>query len=122
MGERMDFAGDCPAGRAVQLVAHKWTIQILFALHEAREAIRFRKLERAVQPITQKELTKRLRELELAGLVHRRVFAEVPPRVEYSLTELGSSLMPALIVLHDWAGRYGDVVEVNRRRAGTLGT
>ena len=54
--------------------------------------VRFRKLQRAVEPITQKELTKRLRELERAGWCDRRVFAEVPPRVEYRLTELGSSL------------------------------
>ncbi len=62
---------DCPASRAIDLVAHKWTIHILFALHEASGPIRFRKLQRAVEPITQKELTKRLRELEGAGIVER---------------------------------------------------
>ena len=96
---------ECPASRAIDLVAHKWTIHILFALHEAGGPVRFRKLQRAVEPITQKELTKRLRELERAGMVDRRVYAEVPPRVEYRLTELGSSLMPALVGLHEWAER-----------------
>jgi DNA-binding HxlR family transcriptional regulator len=108
---------DCPASRAIDLIAHKWTIHILFALHEAGGPMRFRRLQRAVEPITQKELTKRLRELEQAGIVDRRVFAEVPPRVEYRLTELGSSLVPALLGLHDWAKRFGASVEENRARS-----
>jgi DNA-binding HxlR family transcriptional regulator len=68
-------------------------------------------------PITQKELTKRLRELERSGLVHRQVYAEVPPRVEYRLTELGGTLMPALEAFSAWAERYGPAVEQRRRRA-----
>jgi DNA-binding HxlR family transcriptional regulator len=107
---------DCPASRAIDLVAHKWTIHVLFALHEAGGPIRFRKLQRAVEPITQKELTKRLRELERAGIVDRRVYAEVPPRVEYRLTELGASLLPALLGLHEWAQRHGATVDDNRSR------
>jgi DNA-binding HxlR family transcriptional regulator len=105
---------ECPASRAIELVAHKWTIHILFALHEAGGPVRFRRLQRAIEPITQKELTKRLRDLERAGMVDREVFAEVPPRVEYRMTELGSSLVPALVGLHDWAARYGAIVEQNR--------
>jgi len=58
-------------------------------------------------PITQKELTKRLRELERSGLVHRQVYAEVPPRVEYRLTDLGGTLMPALEAFSAWAEKYG---------------
>ncbi|MBV8558426.1 MAG: helix-turn-helix transcriptional regulator [Planctomycetaceae bacterium] len=106
----------CPAGRAMELVAHKWTIRILFALHEAGGPARFRELQRRVAPITQKELTKRLRDLERSGLVARRVYAEVPPRVEYRLTELGSTLIPALTGLHEWAERYGAIVEEHWRR------
>jgi DNA-binding HxlR family transcriptional regulator len=115
-GEESDAPAICPASRAIELVAHKWTIHILFALHQAGGPIRFRKLQVAVKPITQKELTKRLRDLERAGMVDRQVFAEVPPRVEYRLTELGSSLIPALTGLHDWAERYGAVVDRNQRR------
>ena len=107
----------CPAERAMELVAHKWTIHILFALHEAGDPARFRELQRRVAPITQKELTKRLRDLERSGLVGRRVYAEVPPRVEYWLTELGSTLIPALEGLHEWAKRYGAAVEEHWRRA-----
>ena len=115
-GEKTDAPVVCPASRAIELVAHKWTIHILFALHQAGGPIRFRKLQVAVTPITQKELTKRLRDLERAGMVDRQVFAEVPPRVEYRLTELGSSLVPALTGLHEWAERYGVVVDRNQRK------
>ena len=116
-GEKADVPVFCPASRAIELVAHKWTVHILFELHRAGGPIRFRKLQVAVKPITQKELTKRLRDLERAGMVDRKVFAEVPPRVEYRLTELGSSLVPALTGLHEWAERFGDVVDRNQRRA-----
>jgi DNA-binding HxlR family transcriptional regulator len=100
----------------MELVAHKWTIHLLFALHEAEGPARFRHLQRTVAPISQKELTKRLRDLERAGLVHRKVFAEVPPRVEYRLTELGSTLIPALTGLHEWAELYGAAVDEHWRR------
>jgi DNA-binding HxlR family transcriptional regulator len=101
----------------MELIAHKWTIHILFALHEAGGPTRFRQLQRTVAPITQKELTKRLRDLERSGLVHRRVYAEVPPRVEYWLTELGQTLIPALTALHEWAEKHGSVVDEHWRRA-----
>jgi DNA-binding HxlR family transcriptional regulator len=116
-GAKMDSPSACPAGRAMELVARKWTIHILFALHESGGPARFRQLQRTVAPITQKELTKRLRDLERSGLVHRRVYAEVPPRVEYRLTELGLTLMPALTALHEWAERFGPAVDEHWRRA-----
>jgi DNA-binding HxlR family transcriptional regulator len=116
-GDGVDVPVICPASKAIELVAHKWTIQIIFALHQAGAPIRFRKLQAAVKPITQKELTKRLRDLERAGMVDRQIFAEVPPRVEYRLTELGASLIPALTGLHEWAERFGVVVDRNQRKA-----
>jgi len=110
----------CMAARAMDLIAHKWTVHILFALHEAGGPIRFLRLQRAVDPITQKELTKRLRDLERGGLVGRQVFAEVPPRVEYRLTDLGSSLIPTLVGLHDWAEQHAAIVDENWRRAASM--
>ncbi len=107
----------CPATRVFDLIAHKWTITIIFHLYSAEGPIRFRQLQRLVKPISQKELTKRLRELERSGLVVRTVFAEVPPRVEYRLTDLGATLIPALAGLHEWAGTYADVVDQNQRQA-----
>jgi DNA-binding HxlR family transcriptional regulator len=108
---------DCPATKAIDLVAHKWTMHILFTLRQAGQPVRFRRLQQKIEPITQKELTKRLRQLERSGLVHRQVYAEVPPRVEYRLTELGGTLMPALEAFSAWAEQYGPAVEEHRRRA-----
>jgi DNA-binding HxlR family transcriptional regulator len=107
----------CPATRVFDLIAHKWTVTIIHQLHRANGPIRFRQLQRLVDPITRKELTKRLRELERSGLVERTVFAEVPPRVEYRLTDLGATLIPALAALHHWAESYAGVVDENQRRA-----
>ena len=108
---------DCPATRAIDLIAHKWTMHILFTLRQAGQPVRIRRLQQMTGPITQKELTKRLRELERSGLVHRQVYAEVPPRVEYRLTELGGTLMPALEAFSAWAVKYGSAVGEHRRRA-----
>jgi DNA-binding HxlR family transcriptional regulator len=107
----------CPATRVFDLVAHKWTLTILYHLHRARGPVRFRQLQRLVEPITQKELTKGLRQLERSGLVARAIFAEVPPRVEYRLTELGATLIPALAHLHEWAERHAETIDANHRMA-----
>jgi DNA-binding HxlR family transcriptional regulator len=107
----------CPATRVFDLVAHKWTVTIIHHLYQARGPLRFRQLQRLVDPITQKELTKRLRQLERSGLVDREIFAEVPPRVEYRLTELGATLIPALGPLHEWAELHADAIDANQRMA-----
>ena len=107
----------CPATRVFDLIAHKWTVTIIFHLWRVDGPIRFRQLQRLLDPISQKELTKRLRDLERSGLVARTIFAEVPPRVEYRLTDLGATLIPALAGLHEWAETYADVVDENQRQA-----
>ena len=68
--------------------------------------MRFKELQRSIGKISQKVLTSNLRTMEAQGLVHREVFAEVPPRVEYSLTELGQSLKPVLDALQAWGEEY----------------
>ena len=82
--------------------------------------VRFRQLHRLVAPITQKELTKRLRELENAGLISRTVFAEVPPRVEYQLTELGLTLVQPLAVLTQWAEQNHNAVKSHQSNAQSV--
>ncbi|HEY9805898.1 MAG TPA: winged helix-turn-helix transcriptional regulator, partial [Candidatus Obscuribacterales bacterium] len=67
---------------------------------------RFGELHRALQGITQKMLTQQLREMEQAGLVHRQVYLQVPPKVEYSLTPLGSTLQPVLESMHEWGMKF----------------
>ncbi len=106
----------CPVMRALDLIANKWTVPVIYNLYCPGEALRFGELQRRIETITQKELTKRLRELEHAGLIERKVYAEVPPRVEYRLTEIGRTLVEPLGALADWAKKYSEVVDANRRR------
>jgi len=101
-------------GRTLALIANKWAVPIIMALGRARGPVRFTELARAIPFITQKELTKQLRELETAGLVGRKVFAVVPPRVEYWLTETGTSLEPVLDTLASWAAENGTALEKSR--------
>lgn len=92
----------CPMVTFVNLISGKWAIPILYRLIILAEPVRFSELQRAVAPITQKELTRQLRLFEQRGLVNRTVYAEVPPRVEYQITELGQSLRPTLDSLAQW--------------------
>ncbi|MRS15891.1 transcriptional regulator [Enterobacteriaceae bacterium RIT691] len=92
----------CPMVQFVSLIAGKWAIPILYRLMVLDVPVRFSELQRAVSPITQKELTRQLRQFEARGLITREVYAEVPPRVEYQITALGKSLRPTLDSLADW--------------------
>ncbi|WP_443741696.1 winged helix-turn-helix transcriptional regulator [Tractidigestivibacter sp.] len=94
----------CPVETTLTLIGNKWEVLILRDLMESTK--RFGELRRSVGHISQKVLTSQLRTMEEAGLVHREVFAEVPPRVEYSLTPLGRSLQPVLDSLRDWGTKY----------------
>lgn len=91
----------CPMVQFVELIAGKWAIPILYRLIVTAAPIRFGELQRAITPITQKELTWQLR-VEQRGLVNRKVYAEVPPRVEYEITPLGKTLQPTLDSLAQW--------------------
>ncbi|KML70188.1 winged helix-turn-helix transcriptional regulator [Pectobacterium peruviense] len=97
-----DRAEPCPMVNFVNLIAGKWAIPILYRLIVIGEPVRFSALQRAIAPITQKELTRQLRLFEQRKLVQRKVYAEVPPRVEYQITPLGKSLQPTLDSLADW--------------------
>jgi len=92
----------CPMVDFVNLVSGKWAIPILYRLIVTGHPIRFMELQRAVVPITQKELTKQLRLFEQRGLVRRTIYPEVPPRVEYEATELAATLRDTLDSLADW--------------------
>ncbi|QDV70233.1 putative HTH-type transcriptional regulator YybR [Rosistilla carotiformis] len=90
----------CPVEATLELIGGKWKGIILFHLLEGR--LRFSELKRKVGCVTQRMLTKQLRELEASGLVNRTVYAEVPPRVEYELTKEGKSLKSILNALKKW--------------------
>ncbi len=96
-----DWSGDA-AEEAFKLIEGRWKMMILFHLFD-REMLRFSELERAIPLASQKMLIQQLRDLERNGIVKRTIYPEVPPRVEYSLTDLGQALRPALHELVQWA-------------------
>ncbi|MBN6039949.1 helix-turn-helix transcriptional regulator [Amycolatopsis sp. 195334CR] len=103
----------CPIAPVVDVVFSRWTTPILWVLHEYGKQ-RFVELERRITTITPKVLTQRLRQLERDGLVVRTYHAEVPPRVEYEISELGRSLSPLFAALSEWSVH---LPEVDRARA-----
>ena len=95
---------NCPVAATLELIGGKYKALILWNLAEKK--LRFSELKKEIQGATPKMLTQQLRELEASNLIHREVFAVVPPKVEYSLTELGRSLMPILVSMRDWGSSY----------------
>ena len=94
----------CPVETTLMLIGDKWKVLILRDLMPGTR--RFGELKKSIGHVSQKVLTAQLRDMEASGLVSRRVYAEVPPRVEYTLTELGRSLEPVLDALRHWGGEY----------------
>lgn len=94
----------CPVETTLTLIGDKWKVLILRDLMEGTK--RFGELKRSLGNISQKVLTAQLRSMEESGLVERTVYAEVPPRVEYSLTGLGKSLQPILDAMKNWGESY----------------
>lgn len=95
----------CPAEFTLALIGGRWKIPIIFHLLGGQK--RFTELARALNGVTQKMLTQQLREMERNGLVQRKVFPQVPPRVEYSLTSLGVSLGPVVDAMCRWGEEHG---------------
>ena len=100
--ERGGSNDDCPIEATLDIVGGKWKVLILFYLMKG--TVRFGEFQRLFPKITQRMLTLQLRELEEDGVVHREVYRQVPPKVEYSLTPLGASLKPVLDAMHEWPG------------------
>ena len=92
----------CGLDAAVDVIGGRWKALILWALHA--EPLRFGELKRKVAGISEKMLIQALRELEADEIVHREVFHEIPPKVEYSLTDRGQSLRPVINAMCGWAG------------------
>lgn len=99
---------ECPVETAMILIGNKWKIFVLRELLDGTK--RFNELQRSINGISQKVLTQNLRAMEKDGLVNRKVFAEVPPRVEYRLSELGDTLRPVIGVLGTWGVQYQELV------------
>lgn len=94
----------CPAEFTAQLIGGRWKIAVLWYLFQGVQ--RFSELQRALTGVTQKVLTEQLRELERDGIIARKIFAEVPPKVEYSITPLGLTLKPVVEEMHKWGTGY----------------
>lgn len=94
----------CPVETTLAIIGGRWKVLILQELFSGVK--RFGELHRALAGITQKMLTQQLRELEQDGIINRMVYAQVPPKVEYSLTEVGMTLRPILETMHEWGVRF----------------
>lgn len=94
----------CPVEITVNLISDKWIILIIRELLTGTK--RFNELKRSIGQITQKVLTQSLRKMELNKLIERKIYNEVPPKVEYSLTEIGLSLKPILDIMKEWGNNY----------------
>lgn len=94
----------CPVETTLLLISDKWKVLILRDLLGG--TLRFGELRRSLGSVSQKVLTANLRQMERDGLVHRKVYPEVPPHVEYSLTETGKSLRPVIEAMRDWGSNY----------------
>lgn len=115
MGKRPDYAPDSAAGSVqnlLRVLEGRWKLVILFQLFGGK-VLRFSELERAIPGISQKMLIQQLRQLEKDNVVERIVYHEVPPRVEYRLTDWGQALCPALDALLVWAEAAPDDIRAN---------
>ncbi|WP_312030607.1 helix-turn-helix domain-containing protein [Methylosinus sp. H3A] len=111
--QRHEEYDECPIEAAMDIIGGKWKPSILFRLADGTK--RFSQLQRLLKTITQRTLTQQLRDLERDHMISRRIYPEVPPRVEYSLTERGRSLEPVLALLFRWG--VENVLETKARAA-----
>ncbi len=100
----MENKSHCPVEATLELIGGKYKALILWHLAEGK--LRFSELRKVITSATPKMLTQQLRELESQQLIHREVYPIIPPKVEYSLTETGRSLMPILVAMRDWGAGY----------------
>jgi len=100
----MELRNDCPVAATLELIGGKYKALILW--HLSGGTLRFSELHRRISGATPKMLTQQLRELESQELISRQVYPVIPPKVEYTLTELGRSLLPILVSMRDWGAEY----------------
>ena len=111
MEEKYDLFGKCPFVTAQKIIAGKWAVVILHNL--SSKTLRFGELQRLLPDLTQSTLTKQLRSLEEYGLVNRYVFPQVPPKVEYSLTDIGKGFEPVLKSISIWGEKYIEHIKLS---------
>ncbi len=104
----------CAVEATTDIIGGKWKAVILYYLFKGPK--RFNELRRLLPEVTQRMLTRQLRELEQDGIVHREIYKEIPPRVEYSLTEFGTSLGPIIVQMLDWGEQYMEQIQVRKQQ------
>ncbi len=104
MSKATNITSECPFNIALNMVSGKWKMAILW--HLTKGTLRFNEMQRLLLSISQKTLTQQLRELERDGLIMRQIYPEVPPKVEYQLSELGTTVIPVLNALCEWGKIY----------------
>ncbi|HBE80075.1 MAG TPA: transcriptional regulator [Firmicutes bacterium] len=110
MARSINITEQCPIDTALNMLSGKWKMAILWQL--TKGTVRFNELQRRLLNVTQKTLTQQLRDLERDGLIARQIYPEVPPKVEYRLSELGMTIIPVLNCLCQWGKEY----QANHRR------
>lgn len=108
MKTKAELIPECPVATTVQLIGNKWKLLIIRNL--LVRPWRFNELQKSLDGISQKVLTDSLRSMEADGIITRTVYAEVPPRVEYALSELGESMRPILDAMETWGKEYKKTV------------
>ena len=114
MVKRREYDGPCPIERVINVFGGKWKPAILFHLVE-KGTLRFSELKRSIPEVSQRMLTQQLRDLERDGLVHRNHIPEIPPRVEYSATEVALSLAPVSEAIDQWGQENMDAIHKARK-------
>ncbi len=104
MSKKISAFKNCPITKTSEVIGGKWTLPIIFSL--MKETKRFKELERDIEGINTRMLVKELKQLEVNGIVLRKVYAEIPPKVEYSLTEKGKALRKVLVEMKNWADEF----------------
>lgn len=95
----------CPTELTLDVISGRWKVMVIYWLLQGER--RFNQLQRDLTGITHRTLSKQLKEMEISGLVERRDYGEIPPKVDYRLTPLGRSLEPVLLAMHEWAVAHG---------------
>ncbi|MGJ5641088.1 winged helix-turn-helix transcriptional regulator [Formosa sp. S-31] len=106
---------NCPIRHVLDKIGDKWSILILMVL-DSNEVLRFNELHQNIGDISQKMLSVSLKNLEADGLIHRKVYPQIPPKVEYRLTDLAKSLLPHIEALSNWSKTHMETIVQNRAR------
>lgn len=111
-----ELVPDCPIRNILARISDKWSLLVLYTLNQ-EPTMRFNALQKSIPDISQKMLTVTLKTLEEDGFVSRKVYAEVPPKVEYSLTDRALSLLPCINILIDWAKENMEAIICDRKKS-----